>query len=63
VPHTSPTKDLAAITPSAVFMWLKYAIGLNKAADFSWLTNVPSEKDAKAIKVPCQTQLNYSLHI
>jgi hypothetical protein len=31
-------------------------MGLNKAADLSWLTNFPSEKEAKAIKVPCQTQ-------
>ena len=33
--QTSPTKDLAATIPSAVFMWLKYAIGLKKAVDFS----------------------------
>lgn len=63
--HTSPTKALAATTPSAVVMWLKYAMGLNKAADFSLSTSLPSEKDAKAIKVPCQTaftSLNVDIH-
>jgi len=29
-------------------------MGLNNAADFSWFPSLPSEKDAKAIKVPCQ---------
>lgn len=50
--YTSPTKTLAATTPSAVVIWLKYAIGLNNAADFTLSICFPSEKEANAIKVP-----------
>lgn len=50
--YTSPTKTLAATTPSAVVIWLKYAIGLNNAADFTLSICFLSEKEANAIKVP-----------
>lgn len=50
---TSPTKALAQRTPSGVCMWVKYATGLSKAADFILSTNLPSEKDASATNVPC----------
>lgn len=54
---TSPTKALAATTPRAVVMWLKYAMGLSKTADLTLSTCFPSENDANAINVPCP---NYS---
>jgi hypothetical protein len=37
-------------------------MGLNNTADFSLSTSKPSEKDAKAIKVPCQEELLISDH-
>lgn len=33
-------------------MWVKYATGLSKAAEFSLSTNLPSENDASATNVP-----------
>lgn len=49
--------------PSAVFMWLKYAIGLRNAADFSVSAWCPSENDARPIRVPCQSQCPHYIRI